>query len=410
MIDMVRDTSQDLKQDCRLAVERIRAALREVFDRLEVDPLRPQEVSRRYGLNKNLTWKVARIISAEDPLDAVAVFPGPEGFEIFLRRMETERMPAVRIEAVREALRSFRAVVGHHLGDRASLELLIDTLCDRDGLEAARKMAFKAQSAILGMQAKARFTMQIVVPGRPDPTDGLPRFDLVLLVGLIGVRQLRLVRGLPLLRVGMNDPSTPGPALPLVDDGGEEDADGAARFVLREFSSLPPSGLLARRVGAHRILALGDVALGRTGEFDMVYGVRTVGSGTVVATEGDDVSRFISRVSVPSEAAVVDLFVHRDFPEAAAAQCRIYSNAGPELRFDDELSLEAARLPIPSMLEDLDPSGPATLPEVPAYRRLCEVAFAAAGFPCEEFLGKRIRVPYPPIPSSIAISYPMRTA
>jgi hypothetical protein len=89
------DVSPDAKQaagslgafrdECDSAVAAIRAASRALCEAVGVDPLRPQDVSRRLGLNKNLTWKFARILVETDALDAATMVPGPEGATIYLR-------------------------------------------------------------------------------------------------------------------------------------------------------------------------------------------------------------------------------------------------------------------------------------------------------------------------------------
>ena len=77
------------RTDCDAAIDSLRRAIRDLSVGAGCDPLRPQEVSRRLGINKNLTWKFARILLAPDSLEAIPMLPGNEGVEIYLRAFES---------------------------------------------------------------------------------------------------------------------------------------------------------------------------------------------------------------------------------------------------------------------------------------------------------------------------------
>ena len=48
------------------AIQAVRGALTELLVTAGADPERPQAVARRFGLNKNLAWKVCKIINSPD--------------------------------------------------------------------------------------------------------------------------------------------------------------------------------------------------------------------------------------------------------------------------------------------------------------------------------------------------------
>ena len=56
------------------AVQQIRGTFTELFVALRIDPATPREAARRLGVNKNLTWKVSKIIGATNA--ATLVRPG----------------------------------------------------------------------------------------------------------------------------------------------------------------------------------------------------------------------------------------------------------------------------------------------------------------------------------------------
>ncbi|MFM8697786.1 MAG: hypothetical protein ACKOF7_03795, partial [Phycisphaerales bacterium] len=130
----------DFAADCRSAARALRDALRSLYASVGADPMRPQEVSRRFKLNKNLTWKIAKVLQTHDPLEAVPLVPGGEGLGILLAAMEAAGASASAIADVRARMADFDRMIETHVGDRGTLELLMDGIT-RTGkpLELSRK-------------------------------------------------------------------------------------------------------------------------------------------------------------------------------------------------------------------------------------------------------------------------------
>lgn len=63
------------RTDCDDAIQDLRRALLSLARESDSDPLKPQEVSRRFALNKNLTWKFARVLLAPDSFAAIPMLP-----------------------------------------------------------------------------------------------------------------------------------------------------------------------------------------------------------------------------------------------------------------------------------------------------------------------------------------------
>lgn len=70
---------------CQDAVGSLRAALVALFDSIGVDPSVPQDVARRYHLNKTLTWNISRLLQAPDSIAAVPHVPGTQALEKMLK-------------------------------------------------------------------------------------------------------------------------------------------------------------------------------------------------------------------------------------------------------------------------------------------------------------------------------------
>jgi hypothetical protein len=121
-------TEPKFDDHCRRSVHGLRGALLELYRAVGADPTRPQEVSRRFNLNKNLTWKVARIIGAEEAFTAVPLIPGPGGLDILLDAMSQAGAPSDALTRVREAIEEFDRMIELHTGDRNQLELVLDSM------------------------------------------------------------------------------------------------------------------------------------------------------------------------------------------------------------------------------------------------------------------------------------------
>ena len=146
-----------LERECSEAVGRLRAALIGLYDSVGADPSSPQEVARTFRINKTLTWNMAKLMQSGDGLAAVPHVPGNSSIERFLKATESKGANKKAVEAVRTATREFERVISVHVGDRATLDLVIDAMpnSDAQGLELSRKRAFLGNSGIYGVQARA---------------------------------------------------------------------------------------------------------------------------------------------------------------------------------------------------------------------------------------------------------------
>ena len=118
--------------------------------------------------------------------------------ERFLKATESKGANKKAVEAVRTATREFERVISVHVGDRATLDLVIDAMpnSDAQGLELSRKRAFLGNSGIYGVQARANLMCCFLAPNEEDPS----QLDMVMLRGLLGVRRLRPTVRIPIFR------------------------------------------------------------------------------------------------------------------------------------------------------------------------------------------------------------------
>jgi hypothetical protein len=386
------------RSECDVAIESLRQSLRELASATLSDPLRPQDVSRRFSINKNLTWKFARVLLADDSFEAIGMIPGPEGVEIYLRAFDSAGAPAARTAAVRDALRRFDAIVVRHFGDRAQLEVVLDGLRSDGNLESSRRMAFKGMAGVFGVQARVRVTAQILAP----TTDRAEKADIALIVGLAGIQRLRPIGALPMFRAGPPQPEGSSVPQPFVsgEDGGQPD------YLLRDFSSFPSATVNVKQgVGGRFTLELSEGPLGRMGESDLFFATVTRGIISLKATPGDTTCNLVTSISIPSEAFASDVFVHRSIPVEETLRTSIHATLSQPLS-EDEQQRRATMLPIdtsPIFVEDLDKGF--GLAGVPRYEEMILRAFASLPADPSEFRLVRVAMQYPPAPAALLVGW-----
>ncbi len=153
------------------------------------DPMRPQDVAKQLGVNKNLTWKVSKIIRETDPGMVVPQVPGKEGFRILLRATRRSGAPADLIDLAEDAIARFDDLIETHTGDRDTLELMAGHLSDEIDparAETERKLSFRGNSSIWGAQARMQLCVNIIAPS--DDPDWA---DLAWISGLVDFTRLR---------------------------------------------------------------------------------------------------------------------------------------------------------------------------------------------------------------------------
>src|SRR6476659_8398089 len=104
--------------ECQQVIAGIRGSLLELYATMAVDPEQPQEAIRKFGVNKNLAWKVSKILSASDGLSTIQHFPGGAGWEIMLAAIKVAGGSDALLGRVRSAIEAFDGFVSRHAGTR----------------------------------------------------------------------------------------------------------------------------------------------------------------------------------------------------------------------------------------------------------------------------------------------------
>ncbi|MCA9312140.1 MAG: hypothetical protein KDA21_13085, partial [Phycisphaerales bacterium] len=335
---------------CREAVLGIRSALLDLYTSVGADAARPQDVARQFGLNKNLTWKVARILGTDNAFEAVPLIPGSGGLDILLNAMAKAGAPERAVRHVREAVGEFDQMVEIHTGDRATLELALDSMAagwNSERLERSRKMAFLGTSGLWGAQARVRLSCNLIAPNDKDPD----RLDLALVGGIVGFRRLRAGTTWPLFRIHMyrDDGSIIEEQSQPIDPRGD---NGAGLRMLPDFctAGLPEIG--AVRDGQELVYELADGPVGNLGTFDCFFGEYSRASVPRHRDESNRFGELGSLITMPIETLIFDLLVHRDLEFAANPEVLVFGCRSP-MEGGYRSASGSNLLPIPETVHDI---------------------------------------------------------
>jgi len=388
--------------ECKAVLQALRGALIEALGAVGVDPSRPQQVARKLGLHRNLTWKVSKIVTSTDAFAAVPHVPGTTGVEILLKALKAAGVPEPTLARIRSARQDFERLMHRHAGDRATLELVASSFVPEarrtEALLQARRDAFRGNSAIWGVQARVLLTVNILLPNAEDPS----RVDLALINGVIDLRRLKPDLAWSLFRRQVWDAdgtTTVATGQPIDPACGEDEVP-----LLRGFCTpdLPELSIQCRESELLYELPAGPV--GRTGELTCIYGsvIRSLGSQHADADE--TVCEVGTNLKTPVELMQSDLLVHESLGWAMNPRAALYSQLegrpvlGRNRRMSTRLTLESDVHELGRGLDTM------ATPHVPRYRELLAYTFEQLGWDASEFRGFRLMLSHPPIPAVAMLS------
>lgn len=402
-----------LGDECIDAVSALRSALIDLYAVLEMDPAEPQELSRRFGINKNLTWKVSKIIGATDGFSAVAHLPGASGWEIFLTALNRGAGTDEAIARVRAALERFDEFVAVHAGGRGDLELILDSMGAAGNgnapLETSRQLAYQGNSGVWGVQAKVRTATGFVTLDGEDQS----RVKIALVGGFVGFRRLRPRVPWPLFRfwtyrddgAQIETRSEPIETRPRPGDPPE---------LLRSFCSETLPEIRTTQIGDVMEYSLTGGEVGNLGAFTCFFGAITHGCPRYRG-EGHEHGEFAASINLPVETLLFDVYIDDRIAIAAPPEVLVYGRPqggvdGPEGR------REEYRLPLSERCVEL-PGGGATgrppalaTPLAPRLGELVSMVQGRMAAPETRWRGFRLVMKYPPMMSAAVLRWPLEQA
>ena len=395
-------------EHCSTSVRGIQTALAAAYRSAGLDIEKPQDVSRQIGIDKNLSWKIARIAGDEDPLSAAVLVPGPEGINILVEALSRGGVGDRELTALRKAFGAFEDMVRQHAGDRPTLQLLLDGMTSGASLEMSRKTAFRGLSGVWGVQARVRIMTQILMPCATDAT----ALDTAIVASLIDVRRLRSLPGWPIFRfqryTGSIESGDEGNTVgerklePLEDPASPDDP----ALIMRSWCSPPDARVQSVTTPLGIVHELADGPLGLTGTSTFVFG--HVERGAVSRYTRPSVmgkGEMGAVVTMPIETLLFDVIAHRDLPEVAEAKLQVFGNPFGNAPLD-AAARKSMLLPIREPVREITGSPTRFDTEhAPEYPQLVAQVFRRIGADPAEFRAFRVELQYPPMPSTVMVSY-----
>ncbi|HLP83111.1 MAG TPA: hypothetical protein VK157_02075 [Phycisphaerales bacterium] len=389
-------------------IHTLRRALTVVYDSVGANPAEPQEVSRRFGLDKMLTWRLSRLVCDEDIWEAMAHMPRRPSLQIFCTAMQKAGVDKPLVNEVINAYNAFEHFVDAHAGDRGVLEIMASGATRKPAakrLEQFRREGFLANAAIWGVSARVHIAFRAMYPSTERP--GF--VDLVTVVGLVDFKRLRANVSWAAGGHGRWR-TTPGGNTQMTHPSRALDAGVKAGEVplLREFCSQPlPEMHIRRDDPDNDFFMINPGPVGNTAAATVLLGWVDPVAAPMHGDVPNDTGEHGSRISTPAELFIHDLYIHESLQFAHDVNGFVFGQLPGGPRYPHGATDDTA-LPLGTEVMDLGVSPPAmTTPEMPRYEQLVRYALARVNSKPEDFRGYRMKLRYPPIPSMSLLRHPL---
>ncbi|HEY4081201.1 MAG TPA: hypothetical protein VGM81_10910 [Burkholderiaceae bacterium] len=382
----------------------LRAALSSMLLAAGLDPTDPQSLARQWGVNRQLSWKVAKIIQIRDAYIALQHLPGSEGLAIILKKAEQAGVEAPILDKVRHAADAFEHLIDKHCGDRAVFDIMGSELSQveqaRQHQENLRKQFFLGASSIWGAQTKVNLVSWFICPSA-EPGKEASHLDLVNLKAWVGFRRLR--ENLPWAMSRQMSRHDSGAVMSVPTTEALDPRSSSTVPALHDFCSKPVPEFNVREEGGRTTVSLAPGPVGNAGLLTCAFGKIQRGLPRF-RSENDQFSRLMCYLHVPSEVTIFDLFVHESLTEAMSPAISLSSLMEPHEPHQPDA--ERNRLPLHEPLIRLGVPSPAPLTlEVPRYAEMIDLAVTRMKRTPQEFVGFRLRMNYPPLPAALVMKY-----
>lgn len=390
------------------AAQSLRGALADALGSIRANTLKPLQFSRDLGLDKSLGWKISRFVTEEDAVVAFRHLPGRSGMKIVVDRLAASGVPDAMLHRIGTALDDLDKVIEKHAGTRDTFDLMISSLSPqlaKERNEEFRRLAFQGNSAIWGVQARLQLAIHALTP---SATPG--KVDLAIAGGLVDLRRLRtdvswaVARSWRFSDTGETLQNLrQRPMDPLAPENGPPILTGLSTKPLPAMSARQEPGKLITRY------ELDPGPIGNTGACTCITGWYDKGVESMYRNETDVFGEHAVSLSTPVEALYLELYAHKDLAFAHNPSVHVFSQlpGGPIFPRD---GINAGRLEIPLEIVRLGGGNPGAVPstinpEYPRHRELVETTVGSLGYALNDFVGFRLRLPYPPIPTVAIFRY-----
>lgn len=366
-------------------------------------------LSEAFGVHRKLAWQVSKVTYSDDPFLAARHIPSSRALSVWLDAARDVGVPRALTEQARLAVERFDELARSHAANRDELEMLLESSAPRGNRDEAdaharwREQAFRGNSFVWGAHCRVLMALMVLLPS--DDVQG--HFHCAQVRGLVGYRPTRAgVRWVVNQGVVNDDRSKQGAQIrrvPLDEEGARAHAGVP---IIPSLCSRPLPRLTRRTVAGMVVDEFVATGVGQRAERTLVTGevARNLGPARL-PTAGSN-AHFGTGVRIPAELLHLDLFVHRTlFDTDQSRDLRVFSDLAAPASSD-----EADALPVPERIARLGHGlALAHTPDIPAYTDLAADVFARLDAAPDEFELHRVRMPFPPMPTSVMVRLPFPT-
>jgi len=383
------------------AVEPVRDAFARIIERKCPGPKVVTGVSGAFGVHRKLAWQVMKVAYSDDPFVAARHVPSGRGLAVWLGAARGAGVPGTLVESAQRAADGFAAHAAAHSASRAELEMLLESCAAGvEQHEKWRQQAYEGNAFLWGAHCRVLLAMMVLAPSN----DRSRHFHVAQVRGLVGFRQTRAG-----VRWVVNQSVVADDGAKLESDLSRQALDPAAAArhggvpVLPRFCSEPVPELSRRVSGGVVMDEIVAGPLGQAGERTVVTGELVKNVGPAHATPADKIAHFGTAVRIPAEALHFDLFAHRALFGDVERELRIFSDLASPVAFSD-----ADALPAPERITRLGRGvALAQSPDIPGYPGLASSVFEAIGEDAGDYELFRVRMAYPPMPTTVMVRHPL---
>ncbi len=355
---------------------------------------RAKDIATQFGIHAKLGWQIWNVAHSS-PLNAYKFLPNRHGLQVWRQAAVARGVPLDLFDRLDELSVSIQAVVQKHAGDEELFEMLLDSQGIEDQEEAEikwRRQGFLGNSFNFGARARVSLSSIILYPVEEGR-----EFSMVRMHGLYD-----LVR----TRSGVRWPFS---SLVIEHGNGESTSPGREPLeksdhevpLLTDFCSQPLPATQRVIEGTTVRDELLPATVGLTGAATILIGEIVHRVGPTSGFEEGEVAHFGAGIRTPCEVYIADHIVHKSiFPDAKRELC-LYSELISQTARGDSDQLEVA--------EKLTHLGMGLhrirTVDVPEYHSILHRAFRRIGFDPNDFHVYRIRLRYPPIPTSAMVKF-----
>ena len=402
--EQLESVGEGFEADTIEAVTQVRDAYARIIETKCPGSKAVTAISDAFGIHRKLAWQVVKVAYADDPFVATRHLPPSKSVQLWLKSAREVGVEHDLIDVARSACDRLESVISTHASSRSEFEMLIESIgqtSDVQSEEKWRQQAFLGNSYTLGVQCRTLMSLNVLMPS----SDKADHFHSVQIRGLMGYRQTRAN-----VRWVVNQSV-------LIDDDNDEtrtmtrealDPEGAAKYggvpVITELCSDPMPAL--QRVAADRGMMQDELLSGEVG----LTGQRTLVTGEILrniaptyATSEGKRAHFGVAVRIPTQMLHFDLFVYKGLFGQVKRELVGFSELVSQIAFDERDTI--------SVSDQIKKLGTgvslAQAPDIAGYPDLARSVFGRLDADPDDYELYRIRMAYPPLPSSVVYRHNM---